>query len=76
MIQFPPSYNGNKYAVVFLDYLTKWTEVFALPAQTALTIVQLLVKKIISRQGVPGEILSGRGDAFLSGLMEEVYTNN
>ena len=73
VIQFPPSYNGNKYAVVFVDYLTKWPEVFAVPDQTALTIAQLLVGKIISRHGVPGELLSDRGAAFLSGLMEEVY---
>ena len=31
------------------------------------------MNKIISRHGVPGEILSDRGAAFLSGLMEEVY---
>ena len=28
IIQFPQSHDGNKYAVVFVDYLTKWTEVF------------------------------------------------
>ena len=29
IIQFPCSYDGNKYAIVFMDYLTKWPEVFA-----------------------------------------------
>ena len=28
VIQFPKSSKGNKYAVVFMDYLTKWPEVF------------------------------------------------
>ena len=46
----------NQYAVVFVDYLTKWPEVFA-----AATIANLL---IVSRHGVP----SDRGRAFLSGL--------
>ena len=73
VIQFPKSYEGNQYAVVFVDYLTKWPEVFAVPDQTALMIAQLLVKQIISRHGVPAEILSDRGGAFLSGLMQEVY---
>ena len=38
VIQFPRSSDGNRYAVVFMDYLTKWPEVFAVPDQTAATI--------------------------------------
>ena len=41
--------------------------------QTAPTIAKLLVEKIISRHGVPSELLSDRGPSFLSGLMEEIY---
>ncbi len=37
VIQFPSSSDGNKYAVVFVGYLTKWPEVFAVPDQTAAT---------------------------------------
>lgn len=33
---------------------------------------KLLVKEIVSRHGVPSEILSDRGKAFMSGLMTEV----
>lgn len=29
VLQLPLSLEGNKYAVVFIDYLTKWVEVFA-----------------------------------------------
>ena len=35
-------------------------------------IADLLVERIVSRHGVPTEILSDRGAAFLSGLMKEV----
>jgi hypothetical protein len=28
VIQFPQSSSGNLYAVVFMDYLTKWPEVY------------------------------------------------
>lgn len=28
VIQFPPTSKGNRYAIVFMDYLTKWPEVF------------------------------------------------
>ena len=73
VVQFPKSRRGNKYAIVFIDYLTKWVEVFATPDQSALTIAKLLVEEIISRHGVPREILSDRGAAFLSKLLHEIY---
>ena len=73
VIQFPKSVQGNQYAVVFVDYLTKWPEVFAVPDQTSLTIAKLLVEQIVSRHGVPKELLSDRGKNFLSELMQEVY---
>ena len=38
VISFPKSQCGNSYAVVFVDYLTKWPEVFPVADQTALTI--------------------------------------
>ncbi len=73
VIQYPTSYSGNQYAVVFVDYLTKWPEVFATPDQSAMTIARLLVEEVISRHGVPRDLLSDRGTAFFSGLMREVY---
>ena len=74
VVQFPKSSRGNKYAIVFIDYLTKWVEVFATPDQSALTIAKLLVEEIISRHGVPRELLSDRGAAFLSKLLHEIYS--
>ena len=71
VLQFATSSHGNKYAVVFMDYLTKWPEVFAVPDQTAHTIAQLLVEHVISRHGVPAQLLSDRGPNFLSGLLKE-----
>jgi hypothetical protein len=53
VIQFPRSKRGNKYAVVFVDYLTKWVEAFATRDQSALTIAKLLVGEVITRHGVP-----------------------
>ena len=47
VIQIPKSYEGNQYGIVFVDYLTKWPEVFAAPDQTSLTIAQLLVDNVI-----------------------------
>ena len=72
VIQFPTSHSGNKYAVVFMDYLTKWPEVFPVANQSALTIATLLVEKIVSRHGVPTQLLSDRGQAFMSHLINEL----
>ena len=72
IIQFPRSKQGNRYALVFVDYLTKWPEVFAISDQSAITVARVFVKEIVCRHGVPGALLSDRGAAFLSKLMLEV----
>ena len=73
MIKFPCNSKGNKFAVVFMDYLTKWPEVFATSDQTSLIIAELLVKNIVSQHGVLAELLSDQGTAFLSKLMFDIY---
>jgi hypothetical protein len=42
VLSLPRTSEGNRYAVVFVDYLTKWPEVFAVPSHTAETIARLL----------------------------------
>ena len=72
MVQLPKTRSGKQYAVVFVDYMTKWPEVFATSNQSACTIAKLLVEKIISRHGVPSQLLSDCGGAFLSKLLQEI----
>ena len=60
----------NMQYIVFMDYLTKWPKVFAFPDQPALTIARLLVEQVISQHGVPSQLLSDCGPAFLSKLQE------
>ena len=72
VLQLPLTESGNKYIVVFLDYLTKWVEAFAVQDQSAETIARLLVEEIICRHGAPQELLSDRGANFLSNLIQEV----
>ena len=38
IVQLPLTQAGNKYAVIFIDYLTKWVEVFAVAEQSAETV--------------------------------------
>ena len=71
-LQMPMSQNGNRYALVFVDYLSKWPEVFAVPDQTATTAAKYFVEKIVARHGVPHELISDQGSAFVSDLMLEI----
>jgi len=74
IIKFPrSSSSGMRYAVVFMDYLTKWPEVFATSDQTSSTIARLLVEEVIAGHGVLSELLSDRETSFLSKLMLNVY---
>ena len=73
VVQLPNSSKGNKYVVVFVDYLTKWPEVFPVKDKNSLTIARLLVEHIIPQHGVPSQLLSDRGLAFVSKIMFEVY---
>ena len=72
VLQLPESYHGNKYAVVFMDYFSKWPEVAAVPNQTAETIGRLLIELLLTRHGAPSYLLSDRGSNFLSELILEV----
>ena len=73
VLQLPASARGNKYAIDFMDYLTKWPEVFPAKDQSAYTIAKILVKKVIPRHGAPAQLLSDCQAAFLSKLLAEVY---
>ena len=63
VIKFPKSQKGNQYAVVFMDYLTKWPEVSPTCDQTSFTTARLLVEHVVSCHGVPTGLLSDRGTA-------------
>ena len=64
--------SGNRYVVIFLDYLTKWVEAFAISNQSAPTIARIFVEEIFCRQGTSQNFLSDHGANFLSELMQEV----
>ncbi len=73
MLQLPLTWNGNRYVVCFVDYLTKWVEAFAMLDQQAETIARLFVDHVVCRRhGVPEELLSNWGANFLSELVQGV----
>uniref|UniRef100_A0A8D0AMC3 Integrase catalytic domain-containing protein n=1 Tax=Sander lucioperca TaxID=283035 RepID=A0A8D0AMC3_SANLU len=68
---FPRSSNGNIYLIVFVDYYTRWVEMFLLRKATAETVSQILRKEILTHWDVPTFILSGQGSQFVSSVFEE-----
>ena len=52
--------------------MTKWPEVFATSDQTALTMAKLFVEQIVGCHGVPAQVVSDCGVAFLSHLLTEI----
>ena len=68
--EFDMSSKGNRYALVFQDYLTKWPEVYPLPDHKAPTVAGCLVD-LIWRHGVPSRIIHDRAPEFLSDVFQD-----
>ncbi|XP_076660385.1 uncharacterized protein LOC143363724 [Halictus rubicundus] len=68
----PKSMTGNRYALVVVDYFSKWPEVIPLPNQKATTIAKTLLTDVISRHGVRLELHSDQGRNFESSVFKEL----
>ena len=64
----PTTDNGNKYILVFADYITKFVEA----NEKAETVSQKLVDEFISRFGIPQEIHSDQGRKFESKIFQNL----
>ena len=68
--EFDMSTKGNRYALVFQDYLTKWPEVYPIPNHQASTVADCLAD-LIWRHGVPSRIIHDRVPEFLSDILQD-----
>ena len=57
----PESATGNSCVLVIGDYFTKWMEVYPIPNQEAITVVNKLVNEFICRFSVPRQLHSDQG---------------
>jgi transposase InsO family protein len=64
IVELPTSANGFKYALVCIDYYSKWIEVIPVKDLTAETTVQAFLMHVIARFGTPAEIITDNGTAF------------
>ena len=69
---FPKSARGNKYMITLVDHFTKWAEAVPVPNHEATTVSRVLLEQVITRFGVPLQILTDRGSEFESKLFQEL----
>ncbi|XP_024009399.1 uncharacterized protein LOC112084485 [Eutrema salsugineum] len=68
---FPSSY-GNKYILVYVDYVSKWVEAIASLTNDALVVLKMFKTIIFPRFGVPQIVLSDRGSHFINKVFEKL----
>ncbi|KAG5277592.1 hypothetical protein AALO_G00119390, partial [Alosa alosa] len=65
--------SGHRFILVMCDYATRYPKAFPLRKITAGSVARALLQ-LISRVGIPHEILTDQGTAFLSKTLRQVYS--
>ena len=71
-MELPVSRRGNRYIIVFQDFLSKWPLVFATPDQKAIRIAKLLAEEVVPNFGCLEALLSDRGVNLLAYIVQDV----
>ncbi|XP_051500808.1 uncharacterized protein LOC127409893 [Myxocyprinus asiaticus] len=66
------SARGHRFVLVLVDYATRYPEAMPLRNISAHSVAEALFK-IISRVGIPKEILTDQGTTFMSQTLRELY---
>ena len=72
MRELPETSNGNKYMLVLCDYITKWTQAFALKDQMAYKVADTLMTQCFILFGLPEAIHSDLGWNSDSDMFKEL----
>ena len=65
--------SGHRFILVVCDYATRYPEAFPLRNVTASAIARTLLQ-LFSRVGLPEEVLTDQGTAFLSKTLKQMYS--
>ena len=68
----PTSQAGNKYIMVIKDYLTKYVWLIPLKSKSAVEVAEAFVGEFVCQAGVPGRVVSDRGNEFVNRLLANV----
>jgi transposase InsO family protein len=61
----------NRYVLTFIDHLTKFVESFPIPDFSAETCARVYATQIVARHGIGSTLITDRGRAFTSALVQE-----
>lgn len=70
----PVSRSGNRVVLSGYDRISHWVELIALPDGTARRVAHALWTEVVCRYGVPEDVQSDRGRAFVSQTLAELAT--
>uniref|UniRef100_L7LUQ7 RNA-directed DNA polymerase n=1 Tax=Rhipicephalus pulchellus TaxID=72859 RepID=L7LUQ7_RHIPC len=68
----PCSVAGNRWVVVAADHQTRYTETATLPSAGVRDLATFILHRFVLHHGAPRELLSDRGRAFLSEVLQQL----
>jgi hypothetical protein len=68
----PTSSRGHRYIIVVMDYFTKWAEAMPTFVNDGETATLFIFNQVITRFGVPREIVTDHGSHFQNRMMSEL----
>ena len=68
----PASSVGNHHIIVAIDYFTKWDEAMSTVKFDGETTTHFVFNQIITRLGIPKELVTNHGRHFQNRMMEEL----
>jgi transposase InsO family protein len=71
----PTTRLGNANVITCIDYATRWVVAEPVKDMSAETVVKFLYKRIFMEYGVPFEIVSDRGQMFLSEMVQQFLSS-
>ena len=65
--ELPITTQGNRYALVVMDYYTRYANLFPLKDQRAITVSKCIFEDYIRQHGLPESIHTGQGRQDIEG---------
>ena len=69
---FPRTTNGNRYILVFVDYLSRYTEIVPVKDRKSTSVAEALRRRILTPHGCPQTLLSDNALEFTSELFRKL----
>ncbi|MEO0687096.1 MAG: RNase H-like domain-containing protein [Cyanobacteria bacterium J06649_11] len=69
---FPITDEGNRFILVFIDYLSRYTEIVATKDRSAISVAEAIRSRIITRHSCPRFLLSDNAAEFTSQIVKSI----